>query len=268
MRYFGSYDKNGELNIEKLKIELQEIQGNVTDNKGDFPVTVIVDGYTFEIDNEGNVDLKGENQGGEEIPEVPSFNPEDLEIGENAQNADKYGYKVTNYNVKEDETGGWRLFYQDNNYTYLITDNCIGSYKPSDYYETYQTGADVSIVGQKLNAIINSLFTSTNIYTNIRTTAWLTDTSDTGMWKDYKNSDAVFAIGSPTVELFVASYNATGKSNTITLTLGDCGYKENTASGWFSVEDNHGIYNKATTTNWWLASPRGYDGGCELLCER
>lgn len=62
--------------------------------------------------------------------------------------------------------------------------------------------------------------------------------------------------GSPTAELFAASYNnRSNKSNTITLGLGTYGYTENTGSGWLSVNDNHGIYNKSTSSNWWLASP-------------
>lgn len=74
--------------------------------------------------------------------------------------------------------------------------------------------------------------------------------------------------GSPTAELFAASYNnRSNKSNTntITLKLGTYGYRQNTDRGWLSVNDNHGIYNKSTSSDWWLASP--YDGGgaSELL---
>ena len=66
--------------------------------------------------------------------------------------------------------------------------------------------------------------------------------------------------GSPTAELFAASYNnRSNKSNTITLELGTSGYTKNTGSGWLSVNDNHGIYNKSTSSNWWLASPYDYD---------
>lgn len=68
--------------------------------------------------------------------------------------------------------------------------------------------------------------------------------------------------GSPTAELFAASYNNTGKSNTITLGLGTYGYTENTSSNWLKPEDNHGIYNKSTSSSWWLASP--YSDGREL----
>ena len=125
----------------------------------------------------------------------PSFDPGTLTIGK-AINTNKYGWKVKNYNVnvEENEKGVWRLFFQDDKYAYLISDKCIGSYNPSEYYSSYTNGSFVSTVGQKLNPKISSLFTESNTNLNIRATAWLTDTSDSGMWAKYKNEDAVFAI--------------------------------------------------------------------------
>ncbi len=231
-------------------------------NKIEVTFTKTNNKYIIDRSN-GKIYLERDNQAEEE---VAYFNPEELTIGEEAQNADKYGWKVIEYNVKENETGGWRLFYQDMNYTYLISDNCIGKYKPNEYYKKmvnedgelkYQTGEDVSLVGQKLSPIIKSLFTSDNINANIKATAWLTDTSDLGMWKEYKNSDAVFAIGSPTAELFAASYNATGKSFKIELDLGQYGYMNNMFAEYLSVNANHGIYNKDSKLSWWIASPEG-----------
>lgn len=52
--------------------------------------------------------------------ETPTFDEDTLTIGE-ATNVDKYGWKVPNYTVEA--TNAWRLFYQDSNYTYLITDD-------------------------------------------------------------------------------------------------------------------------------------------------
>ena len=124
---------------------------------------------------------------------TPSFDPETLTIG-TAINTNKYGWKVKNYNEEENETGVWRLFFQDDKYAYLISDKCIGSYNPSEQYSSYTNGSFVSTVGQKLNPKISSLFTKSNTDPNIKTTAWLTDTSDSGMWAKYKNEDAVFAI--------------------------------------------------------------------------
>lgn len=66
--------------------------------------------------------------------------------------------------------------------------------------------------------------------------------------------------GSPTAELFAASYNnRSNKSNTIALGLGTDGYIENTGRDWLSVNDNHGIYNESTSSSWWLASPHSSD---------
>lgn len=70
--------------------------------------------------------------------------------------------------------------------------------------------------------------------------------------------------GSPTVELFAASYNNTEKSKTITLGLGKYGYTENTSSNWFETESNHEIYNK-NSSYWWLASPYYEGTNDELL---
>lgn len=201
-------------------------------------------------------------------------------IGE-AINIEKYGYIVPEYTIKTSEmsTNVWKLFYQDNNYTYLITDETVGKYKPSDYYTTikneagelkYQTGADVSIVGQKLSSKLleaGNFFTESNTNISMRTTAWLTDTSETSMWNEYKNSDAVFAIGSPTIELYVASFNATSDLNSaskITLEVDNYGYKSDTSSNQLKMNYNYGIYNN-NSSDWWIASPVANSGGYGLL---
>ena len=197
--------------------------------------------------------------GGKETPVIPEFDENTLTI-EEAINTDKYGWKVPEYTVKTEEftTGVWRLFYQDSNCTYLITDECVGSYKPSDYYSSYTSGADVSIVGQKLSPMISSKFISTNKNLSISAMAWLTDTSDTGMWNGYKNSDAVFAIGTPTIELFAESYNnRSNKSKTINLSTAYYGYRHNTSTNWLLSDENYGIYNKDKSLSFWLASPNG-----------
>lgn len=74
--------------------------------------------------------------------------------------------------------------------------------------------------------------------------------------------------GSPTAELFAASYNnRSNKSNTITLELGTKGYTDNTDSDWLSVYYNNGIYNRnrSRSSAWWLASPSNDGSALELL---
>ncbi len=200
---------------------------------------------------------------------IVAYNYEDITIEEltigkkRAINTDKYGWKVTNYNVKEDITNGWRLFYQDTSCTYIISDNLDNSVAdkvPLRYCENYQNGADVSLVGQKLNPMIKSLFTEENTSNNIRVTAWLTDAE---LWSHYTNEDALFAIGSPTLELIVASYNnRNNKDNIIEIETNNIGYSliKNSVS---ELGSNHGIYGSDTINYYWLASPAGTGYGTE-----
>ena len=197
----------------------------------------------------------------------PVFDANNLTIGE-AINVENYGKKVTNYTKKTSamSTEIWRLFYQDNNYTYLITDDAVGRYETD--IDSYANGTEVSIVGQKLNPeLLNKggIFTATNEDTSIKATAWLTDTSETAMWAEYKNEDAVFAIGSPTLELYIASYNATAEKYSrekITFTTGTYGYMPGGGYGEIKSSFNNGIYLKSSqSSNVWIASPsRGGNG--------
>ena len=69
--------------------------------------------------------------------------------------------------------------------------------------------------------------------------------------------------GSPTAELFVASYNnRKNKTKTITLGVVGNGYTQNSREGWLKVEENYGIYIKSTSWgwNWSLASPWYFEG--------
>ena len=265
----ASFDNTGKYNVDKaienLKNNAKIPAEDITKND-DRTLKVKLNGYEFSVDENGKVgDLDEEGGSGG----IVTFNPEELTIGAPVlETTSKYGWKVIDYTVKTTDcpSGVWRLFYQDSNYTYLINDELTAtSYKPIDYYDTikdengnlkYQTGEDVSTVGQKLNAKISSSFTDINTNHNMRFTAWVTDP---GAWSDYVNEDAVFAIGSPTAELFAASYNnRSNKSNIIEVNKGTYGYKQNTSSNWLSKSDNKGIYNKDGSSNWWLASPRDY----------
>ncbi len=203
--------------------------------------------------------------------DVPNFDENTLTLGE-AINTEKYGYIVPEYTVRTSIIGSnvWRLFYQDSNYTYLITDEVIGSYKPSDYCSSYTNGSMVSTIGQRLNPMLletGTFFTDSNTNLNIQATAWLTDTSETSMWSEYKNNDAVFAIGSPTIELYVTSFNATASANSanqIILGVDAYGYTHNTTPNQLKLDYNYGIYVKTTSSNFWLASPKGAGPGYGL----
>ena len=93
--------------------------------------------------------------------EADTNNLDALTIG-TAINTEKYGWLVPEYTKCIDETGGWRLFYQDKDYTYIISDELIGRYKITDYYSGYMNGLAVGTIGQKLNPTVSELFTEEN----------------------------------------------------------------------------------------------------------
>ena len=138
------------------------------------------------IDENGNI----EETESEEI-DVPDFDENNLVIGE-AINTNKYGWKVTNYNITTNQipSGVWRLFYQDNNYTYIIADKQYSD-RLEEFSENYTNGSDVSTIGKKLNSKISSLLVEENNNKNILYTAYFTDTKN---WGIYMNDDAIFAI--------------------------------------------------------------------------
>ena len=201
----------------------------------------------------------------------PVFDENTLTIGD-AINSDKYGWKVTNYTVQTPEmsTNVWRLFYQDSNYTYLIVDESIGSYIPSRYYSSYENASSVSTIGQRLNPMLlekGTFFVESNVENNLRATAWLTDTTK---WTAYVNEDAIFAIASPTLELYSKSFNATASANEtkeIRLTVSGKGYYE-TSHSTLETSYNFGIYNKDTASSWWIASPSFLNGNNAFTVEK
>ena len=251
------------------KIEKENIEIVLNKYFKDVPATLPDDISTLKLDAKDeyggyqNIEISKIYQ--EVEKEAVAYNPDTLSIGEPV-NTDKYGWKVKNYTVKTSEftTGVWRLFYQDENYAYLITDECIGSYKPIEQYtEKYTSGEEISIEGKKLNEKVSALFTDADKQSapNILATVWLTDTSDNGPWAQYKNKDAVFAIGSPSVELFAASYNnRSNKGTPINVEVGENGYDINN-TGWLENDENNGVYHKTPPSEIWLSSPHMYNLG-------
>lgn len=179
-------------------------------------------------------------------------------LGE-ATNIENYGKKV-NFKSKGAglDTLVWRLFYQDDRNAYLISETadedypvrslyfytCSDStYIKTDIVEKYNSGADVSAYGRALMPKASSLFTSDNTNENIIATAYLCDPE---VWDEYTDAagKASYAMGSPTIELFAISYNASGLGNTINLTIGEYGYENDAGLGWFVSSDKYaGIYN-------------------------
>ena len=138
------------------------------------------------------------------------------------------GKEVTGYTC--DNSAGvnkWKIYHSDGKNIYLIADNYItGEYIPTKdgatmtassttnayYFEeallNKYTGAasitDTNIIPW-LSYLKSSYGGSDNTNKNMKATAYLLDTE---IWKGFRNSTkAKYAIGAPTLDMFVASYN-------------------------------------------------------------
>ena len=230
----------------------------------ELPATVTLNGYDIGIDANGGV---------EKIPEIIA------KIRANPQAY--YGKKVTNYKASDSDTNTYRIFYVDKDNDFKDGYNTI--YLKADYTGggSCSTSYDAS---QTLIKRMNPLWatkgntvaakTTTISNQNEQAAAWLCDPSK---WTAYCDTDkANYAIGGPSVEMYVKSYNQTHGDDAL-----GCQYQTNTVPGYiYKVKDtiqNSGWYtndntldysmtyksmycgqNGKRTGSWWLASPSAH----------
>ena len=192
-----------------------------------------------------------------------------------------YGGEVTNYTAPSgDPDVKWRIFYADESNIYLIASDYIHYdyaptsenytlYKKSDYklsfdnvYKDYTGSASITDFRMKkwIQKYLNVAPTSTNI--NIRAVAFMLD--ETRWSEKYANPQyAEYAIGGPTLEMFVASYNKTHPEKPMYCSANSTGYYISWTEGGTGydidgVEDNNELYYIIDPTNangMWLGSP-------------
>lgn len=193
------------------------------------------------------------------------------------------GKEVTGYTC--DNSAGiskWKIYHSDGKNIYLIADNYItAEYIPTkdgatmtadtDYTNSYYfndtllnkyTGAasitDTNITPW-LSYLKSSYGGSDNTNNNMKATAYLLDTE---IWKGFKNSTkAKYAIGAPTLDMFVASYN-TRFAKQIETIVQEEGYKLKFTDGdsyKYSLDTYDYLTAQQDKDNYadymWLASP-------------
>ncbi len=273
----GSYGLDGTIDKDQLNKNLGNIAGLKIGESNfggenivkELPVTVTLNGYDIKINSNGGV---------EKIPEIIA------KIRANPQAY--YGKKVTNYNANGKT---YRIFYVDKDNDFKDGYNTI--YLKADFSGsvTCSTSYDAS---QTLIKRMNPLWatkgntvkaeTTTISNSNEQAAAWLCDPSK---WTAYCDTDkANYAIGGPSVEMYVKSYNQAynGITDSNVYTLGAT-YRATSAPGYIytlngaqstiSNSDystgndslNHTRYNSMycgqngnKTGHWWLASPSAY----------
>ena len=196
--------------------------------------------------------------------------------------SEHYGGEVTNYTTPSgDPNVKWRIFYADESNIYLIASDYVHyDYCPtgakgttvtrnSDYmlsfdnvYQDY-TGS-VSITDTRIKKWIQKYLavapSSTN--TNIRAVAFMLD--ETRWSAKYANSNyAEYAIGGPTLEMFVASYNKAHPEKPMYCSADSTGYYISWTNGGtnYSIggldksESLYVIRDVSKANSMWLGSP-------------
>ena len=265
----GSYGIDGTIDKEQLNKNLGNIAGLKIGESNfggenivkELPATVTLNGYNIGIDANGGV---------EKIPEIIA------KIRANPQAY--YGKKVTNYKASDSDTNTYRIFYvdKDNDFkdgynTIYLKADFSGSVSCSTSYDASQTLIKRMnpLWATKENTVATETTTISN--PNEQAAAWLCDPSK---WTAYCDTDkANYAIGGPSVEMYVKSYNQTHGDDAL-----GCQYQTNYVPGYIykvnNTIQNDGWYTNSNildysmtyksmycgekgnkTGDWWLASP-------------
>ena len=276
----GSYGLDGTIDKDQLNKNLGNIAGLKIGESNfggenivkELPATVTLNGYDIGIDANGGV---------EKIPEIIA------KIRANPQAY--YGKKVTNYKVSDSDTNTYRIFYvdKDNDFkdgynTIYLKADFSGSVHCSTSYDASQTLIKRMnpLWATKGNTVEAETTTISN--KNEQAAAWLCDPSK---WTAYCDTDkANYAIGGPSVEMYVRSYNQTHGDDALgcqyqTNNVPGYGYKVNGTiqnSGWYTNDDTldysmtyKSMYcgqNGNKTGDWWLASPSADVSGSGYVC--
>lgn len=272
-----SQSTDGTLNAEQLESEVTTNYGGIAETTaGEFPVTVTIDGKSFIVDSDGNI--------------------EELEIVSASDITESlYGAKVTGYTLPSgtETSVGWKIFYADSNNIYLIADNYVErenlpgstggtkSHKPNDGSSSYPRAAyfsnilgdyaGSSRIAEKQKKLNNSYFYKedgtdnySSTYSNMKSVAYMMDTE---AWnsKFLDTNKAEYVIGGPTVELLFKSYNKKYKKECVAGATNQAGYsiKEQESGGWNTVitymlnpsDPLYVINSEANAEAYWLASP-------------
>ena len=254
-----------ETEVSTVKLTYTDDQGTSYKATGTLTTTIGKENFTW-----GGITTGQDGGSGGGQDDDPNVNSKVAEINS------KIGTVVNGYNAQSLE---WQIFYADQSETFLISKTYATSsifpipLKGVDKQQEYEGSKDVkaSSYGLKWNSKWLAKCTTESEDSNAKATAYLCDSNN---WKSYVQSPATYAVGGPTLELFIASWN---KSQNTNLSLVDDeidkdGYvadkpeelytswpiNSNIKNGAYYVTNSTSNYNN----DYWLASPCGsYDLG-------
>ena len=181
----GKGNLNSKEGLEALKDELDksEWEGNINN----FPAKITFEGENFTIEANGEVIINGEAN----IVQMAS-----------AVQPTNYGDKVEGYSVLQgdNKVDDWQIYYKDGNNIWLIA---------SDYVkidDTTKTATGMTVSSGGYNVYWNTVPDLGEELSNKNCVNALTDITK---WNSYVDNElAIKAMGAPTMEMFVNSYNA------------------------------------------------------------
>ena len=186
------------------------------------------------------------------------------------------GTKITDYNPTAG--GTWRIFYYDEagdfgtaGKLYLKRDYDSSLKKTLDVSGTY-TNTDEAII--KMKAMNPKWAASTNASSiDLKSEHFVVYLCDPVNWTDYKTAEADYAIGSPSVEMYMKAFNVwkTGNKDATNL-ICKIGSQYGYSVGANGTYDNNGVITNDNTIEagpnnifmtaggnyWWLASPSSH----------
>lgn len=204
--------------------------------------------------------------------------------------ANAIGNPLTGYNCEAGDFK-WRIFHVDGKNVYIITDDYIPfnvaplGKKGTPLYvndNEYMLSFDDIVIDYKgtqditdtriraLNSLFFKTNTDENTNINMRAVAYMLDTK---AWAKFANDNAEYAIGSPTLELFVKSYNLTHERK-LKVESDEVGYiikyeDRREFQNYLSyLESRNNLYFKDDTSKanaMWLASPSSIDTNNVIL---
>ena len=211
---------------------------------------------------------------------VTSKNSSSTTLGSLIKGPEDYG-KTVDYTVTVDGTThtDWQIYYHNAEYVYLIAKNKIGDSKldkklpvasltnaEKELYDKFRVGSWPKYTLK--DDFVDPEFGAYDVYSSQAVVQLIKDYANFANTTVY-GANVVGAIGSPTVELFVAGWNAKIGTPVMTLTTGMHGYYIN--NGAYVEVTPDGLY-VSTDYNYWMASPAaegdyvmaaGYLGGGE-----
>ena len=281
--------------LEENGYETAEKDGKNYIKIGEYYYEIKLENEQVSIAREKTEGITGGNNGGNGAGGGSGSGITASQITQTTDKTGFYGEKVTNYTCPN-TTGvtTWRIFYADTENIYLIADDYISfenaptdkkgtavtqnstSYKLSmdNVYKDYDgaTSIDSTFANKWLSSYWKNNSESQN--PNIKAVAYMLDKS---AWNTlYKGADAEYAIGGPTLEMFVKSWNDTHSGNKQIACSADLDVDEN--GNGYKVKFSDGLYNtiisglaqyefnsiymkkdnnKANVM--WIASPSAYD---------